>query len=72
MAVIGFNLEADYKITNDNAYYDKVSVTFGVENNGTKILYTYDFKKLPKELRDELFDKMKPYFTEGHSEVIDY
>lgn len=72
MAVIGFNLDADFKITNELAYYNKVSIIFGVKNDKCKTMYNFDFKDLPVELREEIFEKLKPYFKEGESKVIDY
>lgn len=72
MAAIGFDLDNDFKITNDLAYYSRITITLGVENDKFKTLYNYDFKSVPKELREEIFEKLKPYFTEGQSEFVDY
>lgn len=72
MAIIGFNLDSDFKITNELAYYKKVSIVLGVKDDTNKIMYNFDFKGLPEELMQEMFEKLKPYFKEGESKVIDY
>jgi hypothetical protein len=70
--IIGFNLDSDFKITNEKAYYNKVTITLGLENEKCKTMYNFDFKNVPEEIREEIFEKLKPYFKEGESKIIDY